>query len=185
MENHTTALSIYAISCVYERLHSLSTGMYTFANIYSVLLVRVWARGSSKTCVPFSQSPSTLTSGGHSLGLGMKASGGFAIWLAFLSFFFIFQRHCKTFHPSKFLNSFLDSASNWPLPLEMRIHRAKGLERERRGSEGEREREGASGVIDQRLAPFHLSADLLPLSIELLDVFEFHACRAHCLHRWL
>lgn len=58
MENHTTALSIYAISseCVYERLHSLSTGMYTFANIYSVLLVRVWARGSSKTCVPFSQS---------------------------------------------------------------------------------------------------------------------------------
>lgn len=60
--------------------------------------------------------------------------------LLFSLFKIFFKCHCKTFHPSKFFNSFLDSALNWPLPLEMRIHRAKGLERER-GGERERKRE--------------------------------------------
>lgn len=70
MENQTTALNIYVISseCVYECVHSLSTGMYTFANIYSVLLVRMCAGSTSKTAVAFSQYSHTLTFGGHSLG---------------------------------------------------------------------------------------------------------------------
>lgn len=70
MENQTTALSSYVISseCVYECVHSLSTGMYTFANIYSVLLVGMCARSTSETAVAFSQYSNTMTFGDHSLG---------------------------------------------------------------------------------------------------------------------
>lgn len=68
------------------------------------------------------------------------------------------------------------------MPLETQIHTEQ---------KSGREREGASVVIDQLFRstdscpPVELSADLLPLPVELHDVLQLHARRARCLDRRL
>lgn len=101
----------------------------------------------------------------------------------FIDFFFLL--HCfNFFHPSKLLTLSFDSAFVWVvfLPLETQIHT----------EQKEWERERGSECCDRSAVrsadscpPFELSADLLPLPVELRDVLQLHARGARRLNRRL